>query len=230
VTTVIFWVDAVRKAGNNMTTVILRELVVRITEEAKRETRRRILDASVERFKSNGFDETTTKEIARRAGIASGTLFNYFATKEAIVMTLVAEALEQAHQDFEKKRPTECASLAEDLFAHVAAGLRRMKPFRKFIHPALESALSPLSRAGSNEEAELVRLCHLEVVSQLITEKGASEPPSTLALHLYWTLYTGVLAYWANDSSPKQEDTLSLLDQSLRMFVSWLETNPPGVR
>lgn len=144
-------------------------------------------------------------------------------------MTLVAESLQPVEHDFEKNHPSAGSSLAEDLFAHVAAGLRRMNPYRKFIHPVLESALSPLSRAGSNEDAEPVRLRHLEVVSQLIKEKHGPEPPSTLALHLYWTLYTGVLAYWASDSSPKQEDTLSLLDQSLRMFVSWLETNSQGV-
>ncbi len=198
---------------------------MRITEEAKKETRRRILEASLERFKSNGFDDTTTKEIARRARIASGTLFNYFPTKEAIVMTLVAESLERAQHDFEKIRPTEDSSLAENLFAHIAAGLRRMKPYRKFIHPALESALSPLASAGSNEEAESIRLQHLETVGRVVTDNGAIDPPSALALHLYWTLYTGVLAFWANDSSPKQEDTLALLDQSLRMFVSWLGTD-----
>ena len=198
---------------------------MRITEEAKQATRRRILDASLERFKSNGFDETTTKDIARQSGIASGTLFNYFPTKEAIVMTLVAESLGRAQQDFEKDRPTEDSSLAEDLFAYIAAGLRRMKPHRKFIHPALESALSPLARAGSIDEAESIRLQHLETVGQIVIDNGAIDPPSTLALHLYWTLYTGILAFWANDSSPKQEDTLALLDQSLRMFVSWLGTD-----
>ena len=30
------------------------------------------------------------------------------------------------------------------------------------------------------------------------------------------------LAYWASDKSPKQEDSLALLDQSLNMFVAWL--------
>ena len=58
-------------------------LDVRITEDAKKETRRRILETALERFKSNGFDETTTKDIARKARIASGTLFNYFTTKDA---------------------------------------------------------------------------------------------------------------------------------------------------
>jgi hypothetical protein len=41
-------------------------------------------------------------------------------------------------------------------------------------------------------------------------------------LNLYWTLYTGVLAFWASDSSPKQEDTLAILDHYLRAFVGSL--------
>jgi len=42
-------------------------------------------------------------------------------------------------------------------------------------------------------------------------------------MQLYWTLYLGVLAYWATDVSPKQEDTMALLDQSLMLFVASLE-------
>ena len=39
---------------------------------------------------------------------------------------------------------------------------------------------------------------------------------------MYWLLYTGVLAFWTKDASVKQEDTLALLDQSMKMFVAWL--------
>jgi hypothetical protein len=31
-----------------------------------------------------------------------------------------------------------------------------------------------------------------------------------------------VLAFWTADKSPRQEDTLALLDQSLNMFAAWL--------
>ena len=47
---------------------------------------------------------------------------------------------------------------------------------------------------------------------------------SPVALQLYWTLYTGVLMFWAKDRSPKQEDTLALIDHSVAMFVAWLNT------
>ncbi len=43
-----------------------------------------------------------------------------------------------------------------------------------------------------------------------------------MALQIYWSLYAGLLVFWANDTSPRQEDTLALLDHSLEMFASWL--------
>jgi hypothetical protein len=63
---------------------------------------------------------------------------------------------------------------------------------------------------------------HLELVQQLVAARQ-EKPMSSIELHLYWTLYSGVLAFWAEDASPHQEDTLALLDQSLQMFVGWLK-------
>ncbi|MFL7790868.1 MAG: helix-turn-helix domain-containing protein, partial [Anaerolineae bacterium] len=40
--------------------------------------RNQILDAAAAVFAEKGFHRTTTKEIASRAGIAEGTIYNYF--------------------------------------------------------------------------------------------------------------------------------------------------------
>jgi hypothetical protein len=55
-----------------------------------------------------------------------------------------------------------------------------------------------------------------------VAEHGLGGVLTAHALQLYWTLYTGVVAFWARDRSPKQEDTLALLDESIEMFVLWL--------
>ena len=46
--------------------------------------------------------------------------------------------------------------------------------------------------------------------------------PSVMTMHLYWTLYLGVLSFWAADESPNREDTLVVLDESMRLFVGSL--------
>jgi AcrR family transcriptional regulator len=192
---------------------------MRITADEKNATRRRILDAAVDLFRSRGFDATTTRDIAQGAGIATGTLFNYFDTKEAIVGYLADEALAKAQAAFARQNSN--AGLEEELFAYVAAELRQLRPLRKFIMPLLETSLSPLAAARQTESLNSLRTDHLETVSGLATKYGFAEL-SSVALQVYWTLYTGVLAHWAGDKSPKQEDTLALLDQSLAMFVAWL--------
>ena len=192
---------------------------MRITVEEKNATRQRIIDAAVGLFQTHGFEATTTRDIARAAGIATGTLFNYFDTKEAIVTLLAVEALGKA-RSVAMKQGLE-GGLEEELFALVAAELRQLKPLRKFILPLLETVLSPLAVVKANGAGESLRVEHLEAVTGLVGRHGLEDIPP-LALQVYWSLYTGVLAFWASDKSPKQEDTLALLDQSLNMFVAWL--------
>ncbi|POX39406.1 TetR family transcriptional regulator [Streptomyces sp. Ru73] len=52
-----------------------------------------ILHAAAEEFAAHGVDGTSTAAICRRAGIGSGTLFHYFATKRDIFHALFADDL-----------------------------------------------------------------------------------------------------------------------------------------
>jgi len=194
---------------------------MRITAEEKSATRERILNAALHSFRSSGFESTTTRDIATAADIATGTLFNYFATKEAIVDCLAERALAKARAAFTKRAPE--GELEEELFAYIAAELRQLKPLRKFITPLLETSLSPLAVNRQADSNNGLRVEHLEIVEQLI-RKHQRANVSPIALQVYWTLYIGVLAFWANDKSSKQEDTLALLDQSLAMFAAWLRS------
>jgi AcrR family transcriptional regulator len=194
---------------------------MRVTAETKVATRQRIVDACRQLFAAKGFEASTTRDIADAAGIASGTLFNYFVTKEAILASLAAEALAAAQHDYQERNDP-ADSFEEGLFALVSAGLRKLRPLRKHLPVLLETALNPLAAAPADGDGSF-RVQHLEAVARLAKEHGPGEL-SPLALQLYWTLYTGLLMFWAKDRSAKQEDTLALLDQSLSMFIGWLES------
>src|SRR3954463_1555282 len=105
---------------------------MRITAAARDETRKRILKVSQKKFAQQGFEQTTTRDIARDANIAVGTLFNYFPTKESIVESLVTDGCVRAADRFaaemERNGQQDSATLEEELFAHVAAVLRELKP------------------------------------------------------------------------------------------------------
>ena len=53
---------------------------------AEAQTRSRILSAALRLFASQGFDGTTTRDLAQAAGVAEGTLFRHFPNKKAILV------------------------------------------------------------------------------------------------------------------------------------------------
>jgi AcrR family transcriptional regulator len=192
---------------------------MRINAHEKLATRQRILFAAEDLFRRHSFEAATTREIAQAAGIAAGTLFNYFPSKEAIVAGLAEDAWANARTRFQDTPPT--SDLNEALFALIAAELRELKPLRGCLAPLFDTVLSPLARTSGDSAPDAVRREHLELVADLVRQHRVGELPP-LALQLYWTLYLGVLTFWSKDPSPHQEDTLALLDQSLEMFVQWL--------
>lgn len=60
------------------------------TQESKRAL---VLQKALELFANKGFHSTTTAEIAKSAGIAKGSLFNYFESKEQLLRTLVFDTM-----------------------------------------------------------------------------------------------------------------------------------------
>jgi AcrR family transcriptional regulator len=195
---------------------------MRITQEAKLATEQRILEAATRLFVNAGWENTTTREIATAAGIATGTLFNYFPCKEAIAAALMSDALEKAEQEF-SARPLDEASLEEDLFTLIWTGLKGLRPHRSFLAVAAETIFSPLARSSPDRTGDAIRVRHLEMVERIIGAHDGNGPLRAVTMQLYWTLYLGVFAYWAADESPNQEDTLALLDQSLKLFIASLD-------
>lgn len=68
----------------------IEELLKLIDEEEKlTEKQIRILQAAVEIFSEKGFASTSTSEIAQKAGVAEGTIFRHFKTKNELLLAIV---------------------------------------------------------------------------------------------------------------------------------------------
>ncbi len=59
----------------------------RIQDERSAETRKRLLDATVDCLFERGYAGTTTAEIASRAGFSKGAQLHHFPTKEKLVIS-----------------------------------------------------------------------------------------------------------------------------------------------
>ena len=74
---------------------------IRLAKKTKKSLQRRntILNEAEKLFIEEGFEKTTVKDIAARAGVAKGTFYYYFDTKEDIISSL----LEKRYRKTEKK-------------------------------------------------------------------------------------------------------------------------------
>jgi AcrR family transcriptional regulator len=63
--------------------------------EKIREVRKKeIMDTALELFATEGFDKTSISQIAGKAGISKGLLYNYFSSKEELIKTIIFNGLD----------------------------------------------------------------------------------------------------------------------------------------
>jgi AcrR family transcriptional regulator len=91
--------------------------MVRVTTETKQATRRSLLESGAAEFARAGLQRASVDEISLAAGLAKGTVYNYFASKEELFLAVVEEACARAA---EAGAPAE-ASTQERLLAALRA-------------------------------------------------------------------------------------------------------------
>ncbi|MHC8493134.1 TetR/AcrR family transcriptional regulator [Thalassospira sp. SM2505] len=62
----------------------------------REETRQKILEAARSCLEEGDFEGASTREIAKRAGVAEGTIFHHFPTKEELIISCVCTQLAEA--------------------------------------------------------------------------------------------------------------------------------------
>ncbi|MED5053477.1 TetR family transcriptional regulator [Anoxybacillus sp. UARK-01] len=72
----------------------LQELLKINDEEVKLSDKQaKILEAAIEMFAEKGYAATSTSEIAKRAGVAEGTIFRHYKTKKELLMAIVTPTI-----------------------------------------------------------------------------------------------------------------------------------------
>lgn len=75
---------------------------MKLREKQKAEVKSSLIHAGEDLFREKGFAETTVEEIAGKAGVARGTFYNYFQTKEELVLELLYEEEEFTTEQIEE--------------------------------------------------------------------------------------------------------------------------------
>jgi AcrR family transcriptional regulator len=198
-------------------------------ETLKKEKRERIIAAARRVFTSRGFDGATTQEIAKQAGIATGTLFLYARDKRELLLMVFNDELESI---------TEASIAAGDggrPFPEALAEFYRLRfTFWGSDIALARSATADVyaSRGPGEAGAELGRVHQRqERLVEVLTQKVADyahrnglvlrEPAETIAIAIHY-LYIGELRAWLCAAEPHVDDAVANLRRHFGLLVGGL--------
>jgi AcrR family transcriptional regulator len=76
-------------------------------EEIRNKSKAAIIEAALELFANNGFHNTSITQIAKKAGVSKGLMYNYFKGKNDLLEAVIMSAYEENAEQFieEMKQP-----------------------------------------------------------------------------------------------------------------------------
>ena len=191
-------------------------------------TRREILEASLELFSVQGFEATSISQIAGAVGIRKASLYSHFESKQAILDAIVKDVLEQygEHSIFAKtnwKKNADHLPLTPDEAVGMIQG-----QIRYILHdPAIRSARKMLviEQFQNPELAKLQTKQNYSDVLQYFTglvkcliQKGvlAEDDPEIMAAQ-----FCLPISVWINlcDREPgREQEVMELVEKHIRQF------------
>jgi len=188
------------------------------------DTRRRIYEAALKLFREKGFEQTTMRDIARKAGVALGAAYYYFSAKEAIVLAFYQD-MQESSQESILEAMAGHKKLKDRIRCVLEKRLELLAPNRKFCDalfrhaPDTADPLSPFSAETRPIRERAIE--HLRVALEGSDVKVPADLKPQLP-YLLWLYQMAVILFWLYDRSPHQERTQELIERSLGLLVNLL--------
>ena len=113
-----------------------------MTPEPTRKARRiagkkaKILDTAAAVFAEKGYQRATTREIAQRADVAEGTLYNYFGNKQGLLLGILQQITDETSDSITAIEADDVATLVEKALAARLSLSKKHRMLLTFLHEA----------------------------------------------------------------------------------------------
>ena len=191
-------------------------------------TATKILEAALELFRQHGFDNTSMRAVAERAGVATGAAYYYYSSKDAIVMEFYQRSCDGMQARIEAALQNS-KGLEAGLRELIQVKLDHFAPHRDVLRALLRNGSDPkypLSPFSSGTKH--IRDIDIAWFRRLIAGSGVRIPrdlaPSLPAV--LWFFQMGVIFFWLTDDSPQQIRTGKLLPLASKIVATLVRLSP----
>jgi AcrR family transcriptional regulator len=138
-----------------------------LTEEEQQRRRKEIFDASVHLFLEKGFNEISLREIAKVAGVGKSTLYDYFTSKDEILVSYFENEIQKITERAQEIARQEL-DISEKLRQIMQMHLEYLVDNKNFyLKLTIASQTLPL---GSQEKIQAKRHAYQDMLRALIEE------------------------------------------------------------
>ena len=198
-------------------------------ERSKADKLARIFDAGAELFEVRGFAAVTTQEIANRADIGAGTLFQYVTSKAELLVMVYNQRFAQAVADGWEAQQRERGlrpRLLAQLRPVVECNREHVENGRAYLHETVFGDPGDRYRAEALViTADLCRRIALILIDSGAVAGPAAEASARVVFAVVFTELSSAL-----NADHAAEQLLADIDQLLAThFATWAtDTSPPG--
>ena len=194
------------------------------------QTRALILNTALDLLRERGYERTTMRAIADKAGVSLGNAYHYFGSKEHLIQAfyhrLHEEHLMASLPVLEKE-----SSLKARLLSVMRLKISTLEPHHEFAGVLFKTAADPHSPLNPfAEDSAPVRRDSVKLFEELVRDTKARIPDDLRAElpYLLWLYHMGIILFWIHDSSPKRVRTYRLIDQTVDLLdkLISLASNP----
>lgn len=195
------------------------------TEKAE-QTRAAIAQAAQELFLEKGFEKTTMRAVAQRAGVSLGNAYYYFASKEHLAQAFY-DQIQVEHASALTPRLEGVDSFAERYRLALLTWVDVAERYHGFADKFFKAAAQPSSPLSPfSPESAPARQAGIDVMAQVLDGSTLRVPGGLRAElpELLWMAQMGTVLFWVYDTSPGQRRTRTLvttlvpvLDRLLRL-------------
>lgn len=201
------------------------------TKTAKGEqTKALILSTALEMLQERGYEQTTMRAIAEKAGVSLGNAYHYFGSKDLLIQAFYHRTHED-HLRASRSAQQRESSLKARLLSVIRLKIDTLEPYHEFAGVLFQTAANPQSPLNPfASAASPVRRDSIKLFEDLVAESKAGIPSDLRAElpYLLWLYHMGVILFWIHDSSPKRARTYRLIDQTVDLLdkLISLASNP----
>jgi AcrR family transcriptional regulator len=197
-------------------------------ERKKIAARTQILTSAIDLFSRRGLDSVTIDEIAVAADVGKGTIYNYFSTKEDIVVAFMADLEARMAPKIARFRPGK-RQVHRALADYILLHFRLKEPYHAFVRVFLAQMFLDTERFFPYM-VEMQKYIDppLQTLFDSLKERGDIRADIEIPQLIlsFKTMHLGLTALWAVEGPPF-EQTAHVVRQQMQFFTEGILRKVP---